>query len=149
MTRKRLRLYWLGLSLSGLAVATALILTALQDDLLFFYSPSDLQEKPVAVDQRFRLGGLVEAESFERLGDGVTVAFTVTDLANTIPVVYSGILPDLFREGQGVVAEGRLRPDGVFEASDVLAKHDETYMPREVADALRESGEWRGGETEK
>ena len=144
MTRKRLRLYWLGLSLAGLAVATALVLTALQDDLLFFYSPSDLREKPVAADQRFRLGGLVAAESVERLEDGVTVAFTVTDLANTVPVVYSGILPDLFREGQGVVAEGRLRADGVFEASDVLAKHDETYMPREVADALRESGEWRG-----
>jgi len=123
-----------------------LILTALQDDLLFFYSPTDLQAKPVAVDQRFRLGGLVAEESVERMEDGVTVAFTVTDLAHTIPVVYSGILPDLFREGQGVVAEGRLRPDGVFEASDVLAKHDETYMPPEVADALKESGEWRGDE---
>ena len=146
MTRKRLRLYQLSLSLTGVAVAAVLILTALQDDLLFFYSPTDLQAKPVAVDQRFRLGGLVAEESVERMEDGVTVAFTVTDLAHTIPVVYSGILPDLFREGQGVVAEGRLRPDGVFEASDVLAKHDETYMPREVADALKESGEWRGGE---
>ncbi len=146
MTRKRLRLYQLSLSLTGVAVAAVLILTALQDDLLFFYSPTDLQAKPVAVDQRFRLGGLVAEESVERMDDGVTVAFTVTDLAHTIPVVYSGILPDLFREGQGVVAEGRLRPDGVFEASDVLAKHDETYMPREVADALKESGEWRGDE---
>ena len=146
MTRKKRRLYLLGLSLTGLAVAAALTLTAFQDNLLFFYSPSDLQAKSVAVDQRFRLGGLVAEESFERLEDGITVAFTVTDLANTVPVVYSGILPDLFREGQGVVAEGTLRPDGVFVASDVLAKHDETYMPREVADALRESGEWRGGD---
>ena len=146
MTRKRRRLYLLGLSLTGLAVATALTLTAFQDNLLFFYSPSDLQAKPVAVDQRFRLGGLVAEESFERLDDGISFAFTVTDLANTVPVVYSGILPDLFREGQGVVAEGRMRPDGVFVASNVLAKHDETYMPREVADALRESGEWRGGD---
>ena len=144
MTRKKRRLYLLGLSLTGLAVAAALTLTAFQDNLLFFYSPSDLQAKPVAVDQRFRLGGLVAAESVERLDDGISIAFTVTDLAHTVPVVYSGILPDLFREGQGVVAEGRLRADGTFEASDVLAKHDETYMPREVADALKESGEWRG-----
>ena len=146
MTRKKRRLYLLGLSLTGLAVAAALTLTAFQDNLLFFYSPSDLQAKPVAVDQRFRLGGLVAEESVERLDDGISIAFTVTDLAHTVPVVYSGILPDLFREGQGVVAEGRLRADGTFEASDVLAKHDETYMPREVADALKESGEWRGGE---
>ena len=146
MTRKRRRLYLLGLSLTGLAVATALTLTAFQDNLLFFYSPTDLQAKPVAVDQRFRLGGLVAEESFQRLDDGISFAFTVTDLANTVPVVYSGILPDLFREGQGVVAEGQLRPDGIFEASNVLAKHDENYMPREVADALKQSGEWRGGE---
>ncbi len=146
MTRKKRRLYLLGLSLGGLAVAAALTLIAFQDNLLFFYSPSDLQGRPLAEDQRFRLGGLVAEDSFARLPDGVTVSFTVTDLANTVSVVYSGILPDLFREGQGVVAEGRLRPDGVFVASDVLAKHDETYMPREVADALKESGEWRGDE---
>ena len=146
MTRKRLRLYRLSLSLVGLAVATALILTALQDDLLFFYSPTDLQASPIAVDQRFRLGGLVADESVERQPDGLTVTFTVTDRANTIPVTFTGILPDLFREGQGVVAEGQLRADGVFEASNVLAKHDENYMPREVAEALKESGEWRGDE---
>ena len=146
MTRKKRRLYLLALSLTGLGVAAALTLTAFQDNLLFFYSPSDLQARPVAVDQRFRLGGLVAAESFESLPDGITKSFVVTDMAHTVPVVFSGILPDLFREGQGVVAEGRLRADGVFEASDVLAKHDENYMPREVADALKESGEWRGGE---
>ncbi|NNG03739.1 MAG: cytochrome c maturation protein CcmE [Inquilinus sp.] len=146
MTRKKRRLYLLGLSLGGLAVAAALALIAFQDNLLFFYSPSDLQAKTLAPEQRFRLGGLVAEESFEHLSDGITVRFVVTDLTNTIPVVFAGILPDLFREGQGVVAEGRLRADGVFEASDVLAKHDETYMPREVADALKQSGEWRGDE---
>ncbi len=144
MTRKKRRLYLLMLSLTGLGVAAALTLTAFQDNLLFFYSPSDLQGRSLGAEQRFRLGGLVAEESFERLPNGVTVGFTVTDLANTVPVVFSGILPDLFREGQGVIAEGRLRADGVFVASDVLAKHDETYMPREVADALKASGEWRG-----
>mgnify|MGYP001827974600 CR=1 FL=1 len=146
MTRKKRRLYLLGLSLGGLGVAASLALFAFQDNLLFFYSPSDLQAKALAPEQRVRLGGLVAEESFERLPDGVSVGFVVTDLVNTVPVVFAGILPDLFREGQGVVAEGRLRADGVFEASDVLAKHDETYMPREVADALKASGEWRGGE---
>lgn len=144
MTRKKRRLYLLTLSLTGLGVAAALTLTAFQDNLLFFYSPSDLQTRSLAVEQRFRLGGLVAEESFERQPDGLTVGFTVTDLAHTVPVVFSGILPDLFREGQGVIAEGKLRDDGVFVASDVLAKHDETYMPREVADALKASGEWRG-----
>ena len=133
MTRKKRRLYLLMLSLTGLGVAAALTLTAFQDNLLFFYSPTDLQSRTLGAE-----------ESFERLPDGVTVGFTVTDLAHTVPVVFNGILPDLFREGQGVIAEGRLRADGVFVASDVLAKHDETYMPREVADALKASGEWRG-----
>ena len=146
MTRKKRRLYLVGVSLAGLGVAAALTLAAFQDNLLFFYSPSDLQERRLADDQRFRLGGLVAESSFESLDDGVTKRFVVTDLSHTVPVVFRGILPDLFREGQGVVAEGRLRPDGVFEASDVLAKHDETYMPREVAEALKQSGEWRGGE---
>ena len=145
MTRKKRRLYLLGLSLTGLAVAAALTLTAFQDNLLFFYSPSDLQDRDLAADQRFRLGGLVAEESIERLADGVT-RFVVTDLVHTVPVVFTGIPPDLFGEGQGVIAEGRLRADGVFVASDVLAKHDETYMPREVAEALKASGEWRGGE---
>ena len=148
MTRKKRRLYLLGLSLTGLGVAAALTLTAFQDNLLFFYSPSDLQAKPVAVEQRFRLGGLVAEESFERLEDGISVAFTVTDLANTVPVVYSGILPDLFREGQGVVTEGTLGADGLFTAREVLAKHDENYMPKEVADALKDAGQWHHFEGE-
>ena len=149
MTRKKRRLYLLGLSLTGLGVAAALILIAFQDNLLFFYSPTDLQSRSLAADQRFRLGGLVAEESLEHLADGVTVRFVVTDLAHTVPVVFTGIPPDLFGEGQGVIAEGRLRADGVFVASDVLAKHDETYMPREVAEALKASGEWRGEESAK
>ena len=139
MTRKKRRLYLLGLSLTGLAVAAALTLTAFQDNLLFFYSPSDLQQRGVGADQRFRLGGLVAEESVERLADGVTVSFVVTDLAHTVPGVFSGILPDLFREGQGIVAMGKLRGDGVFVADEVLAKHDENYMPPEVADSLKQS----------
>ena len=144
MTRKKRRLYLLVLSLTGLGAAAALTLTAFQDNLLFFYSPSDLQGRSLAAEQRFRLGGLVAEESIEHLADGVTVRFVVTDLAHTVPVVFTGIPPDLFSEGQGVIAEGRMRADGVFVASDVLAKHDETYMPREVADALKASGAWRG-----
>ncbi|KJS35120.1 MAG: cytochrome C biogenesis protein CcmE [Rhodospirillaceae bacterium BRH_c57] len=121
-----------------LSAATALVLTAFQDNLVFFYSPSDLQTKPLAADQRFRLGGMVEDGSVVR--DGQTIRFTVTDYAATTPVVFSGILPDLFREGQGVVTEGRLNSEGVFQATEVLAKHDENYMPPEVSDALERTG---------
>ncbi len=146
MTRKKRRLMVLVLCLLGLGTASALVLTAFQDTLLFFYSPSDLQTRQIAPGRAFRLGGLVAEQSVERLPDGRTVRFVVTDLAAEVPVVYAGILPDLFREGQGVVTEGRMRPDGVFEAREVLAKHDENYMPREVADALRASGQWRHAE---
>jgi cytochrome c-type biogenesis protein CcmE len=138
----------LAFALLGLCTATALALLAFQDNLRFFYAPSDVVERGVAPGQRIRLGGLVEEGSVQRQADGRTIAFTITDLAAERRVVYTGALPDLFREGQGVVAEGSLRPDGVFAASAILAKHDETYMPREVADALKRAGTWRGGEAE-
>lgn len=137
MTRKKRRLYILGLALAGLGTASALVLTAFQDNLLFFYSPSDLAERTLRPDQTFRLGGLVLDGSIGREADGVTMTFVVTDLAAEVPVAYRGILPDLFREGQGVVAEGKLDGAGVFRADNVLAKHDENYMPPEVAEALR------------
>lgn len=122
--------------LTGLAVATALILSAFQGNLVFFYSPSDVVAREAPVDRAFRLGGMVAEGSVEREDDGLTVHFVVTDHLESIPVVFSGILPDLFREGQGVVTQGRLGGDGLFRADQVLAKHDEEYMPPEVADAL-------------
>lgn len=145
MTRKKRRLYFLSLGLLALGAATALVLTAISDSLLYFYSPTDLQDRPVAEGQRFRLGGLVEQGSVQK--DGETVRFVVTDMVHTIPVTYTGILPDLFREGQGVVTEGRLQGGGLFQADNVLAKHDENYMPKEVADSLKESGVWKEGDT--
>ena len=141
MTPKRKRLYLLLGSLGVLGVAAALVLSALNDNLVFFYSPTQLAEKHIAPDRRFRLGGLVEAGSVTK--NGQEVRFTVTDTHKTVQVVYRGLLPDLFREGQGVVAEGSLGPDGVFVARDVLAKHDENYMPPEVAKAIKEAGQWR------
>jgi cytochrome c-type biogenesis protein CcmE len=136
MTRKRRRLYVLCLCLLGLGTATALVAAAFEDKLTYFYSPSELAGRTLPADRAFRLGGMVAEGSLDRLADGVSVAFTVTDFADEVPVVYQGLLPDLFRECQGVVAEGRLRPDGVFEASEVLARHDENYMPPEVAESL-------------
>ena len=129
-----------------LGVSVALVLWALQDSVDHFYSPSDLAEKGVGPDQRIRLGGLVAEGSVSRGSDGATVLFSVTDLESTVQVSYLGILPDLFREGQGVVTQGKLNRDGVFVADEVLAKHDETYMPPEVADALKRSGKWRHAE---
>lgn len=144
MTRKRRRLMLIAGGMVLLSAAAGLVLLALQDTIMFFYSPSEVRADPPAHDRPIRLGGLIEEGSFKRGEDGISVAFRVTDLSESVPVVYSGILPDLFREGQGVVAEGAFGPDGVFEAREVLAKHDETYMPREVADALKQSGQWRG-----
>lgn len=141
MTPKRRRLWMLIGSLSVLGAAAALVLTALNDNLVFFYSPTQLAEKNIAPDRRFRLGGLVEEGSVKK--EGQIVRFTVTDTNKTVKVVYSGILPDLFREGQGVIAEGSLGADGVFSAREILAKHDENYMPPEVAKALKESGQWK------
>ena len=145
MTRKRRRLYVVIAAMACLGTATALVLTAFQDNIVFFRSPSEIAEKPVKPGQRFRLGGLVEQGSVRKVGDGATTAFRVTDLKAEQEVTYRGILPDLFREGQGVITEGRLGPDGVFVASEVLARHDETYMPKEVADALKKSGRWKEG----
>jgi cytochrome c-type biogenesis protein CcmE len=142
MTRKRRRLYMLGLFMLGLGTATALTLSAFQDNLVFFYSPTDLTTKQVPPDRTFRIGGLVEPGSVERGGPNVEMRFRITDLEHTVPVVYAGIPPDLFREGQGVVANGKLGADGVFHARELLAKHDENYMPPEVAAALKKSGRW-------
>jgi cytochrome c-type biogenesis protein CcmE len=148
VTRKRRRLYAVIGGLAMLGVAVALVLTALRDSVVFFYSPSDLGEKPLAPGQRIRIGGLVAAGSVAKSADGITTQFTVTDMKAEIPVRYSGILPDLFREGQGVVVEGKLEPGGAFQASEVLAKHDENYMPPEVADALKRAGRWKHAEEE-
>jgi cytochrome c-type biogenesis protein CcmE len=140
MTRKRRRLLLLGLSALCLCTASALILTAFQKDLLFFYSPSDVHAGKVSEGRRFRLGGLVVRGTLHRLDDGRAIAFTVTDTAYDIAVRYAGIVPDLFREGQGVVVDGRVGNDGVFVADELLAKHDEKYMPPEVAKAVKSAG---------
>lgn len=143
MTPKRRRLWLLVGSLSVLGVAAALVLTALNDNLVFFYSPTQVAERKITPDRRFRLGGLVEAGSVQK--EGQLVRFNVTDTHKTVAVAYRGLLPDLFREGQGVVAEGALGADGVFVAREVLAKHDENYMPPEVAKAIKEAGQWKDG----
>jgi cytochrome c-type biogenesis protein CcmE len=123
--------------LAALAAAAVLILNAFQSNLVFFYSPSQIAAHEAPQGRNFRLGGLVQAGSLQRQGDGVTVQFVVTDTAHSIPVRYQGILPDLFKEGKGVVAQGELGADGVFRAREVLAKHDENYMPPEAADAVQ------------
>jgi cytochrome c-type biogenesis protein CcmE len=142
MTRKQRRGVLIGTCLAVLGVAVGLVLYAMRDSIVFFYGPSDVAGMEMAPGQRFRLGGLVEEGSVER-GTGTTVRFVVTDGAKTLPVTYTGVLPDLFREGQGVITEGVLAPDGVFHADNVLAKHDENYMPPEVAAKLKEQGVWR------
>ena len=139
MTRKQRRGVLIGVAVSVLMVAVGLVLFALRGTIVFFHTPSDIVEKPIAAGQRFRLGGLVAAGSVKR-GEGTKVDFVVTDTLKEMPVTYEGMLPDLFREGQGVVAEGSLTPSGVFVADTVLAKHDETYMPPEVAKALLARG---------
>lgn len=143
MKRKHKRLLFVGIGMALLGVAAALVLGAFRDNLVFFYSPSEIAQKVTSPDQRVRIGGLVEDGSVVKGADGRTITFGVTDLTSTVPVTFSGMLPDLFGEGQGVVCEGYYR-DGQFVADNVLAKHDENYMPREVAEALRQSGEWRG-----
>ena len=147
MTRKRRRLIALSLGLLALGAATALVLTAFNDNLVFFYSPSDLAAKAVTPERRIRIGGLVVEHSLVKAAGGRSLAFQVTDGNADLRVVYDGMLPDLFREGQGIVAEGKLGRDGVFVASNVLAKHDEKYMPPEVAEALKKSGRWQEGST--
>ncbi len=143
MTRKQKRLAVIGSGLAILGAAAGLVLFALRQEIVFFRTPSDLVEQKVAVGTRLRLGGLVEKGTVVR-GQGTDVTFVVTDTIQTVKVTYTGILPDLFREGQGVVAEGALASEGLFVADTVLAKHDENYMPKEVADSLKEKGVWKG-----
>jgi cytochrome c-type biogenesis protein CcmE len=125
--------------LGALGIAAALVLNAFQSNLVFFFSPSQVMANQAPRGKAFRIGGMVEAGSLKRENDGLTVNFRVTDTAQTIAVVYTGILPDLFKEGKGVVAQGRLRPDGAFEATEVLAKHDENYMPPDAAHAIEQA----------
>lgn len=145
MTPKRKRLWLVVGSLAVLGVAATLVLTALNDNIVFFYSPTQIAEKKIPPERRFRMGGLVEAGSVKKSSDGQETRFKVTDTHRSVDVVYRGLLPDLFREGQGVVAEGSLGTDGVFVAREVLAKHDENYMPPEVAKAIKEAGQWKDG----
>src|SRR3954451_10528918 len=142
MTRRQRRLTMIGGSLAVLALAAGLVLNALRDSIVFFSTPSMAAEKHIPAGKRFRLGGLAENGSLLR-GGNLAVSFTVSDGNATLPVTYKGILPDLFREGQGVVTEGALDAAGVFKADTVLAKHDETYMPKDVADALKKQGHWK------
>jgi cytochrome c-type biogenesis protein CcmE len=142
MTRKQRRFTLIAAGLVVIGVAAFLILGALKDSIVFFNSPSDLAERQVGPGSRVRLGGLVESGSVVR-GENLNVRFRVTDGHHAIMVAYQGILPDLFREGQGVIAEGALDSGGVFKADTVLAKHDERYMPKEVADALKKQGHWK------
>lgn len=136
MTPRRKRLMLAATVLGGTAIAVVLVINAFRSNLVFFYSPSDIAAAKAPKDRTFRLGGLVEEGSVKRQSDGVTVRFVVTDTAKSIPVEYRGILPDLFKEGKGVVTQGRIENDGVFRAQEVLAKHDENYMPPEAADAV-------------
>jgi len=142
VTRKQRRLILIGSSLGVLALAAGLVLFALKDSIVFFNSPTDVVDKHVQPGTRIRLGGLVKPGTVQR-GDHLAVRFEVTDGKSAIAVNYQGILPDLFREGQGVIAEGTLQPGGTFKADSVLAKHDENYMPKEVADALKKQGHWK------
>jgi cytochrome c-type biogenesis protein CcmE len=142
MTRKQRRLSLIGAALGVLALAVALVLVALKDSIVFFNSPTDVVEKQIKPGMRIRIGGLVKEGSVQR-GESLAVRFDVTDGKSTVVVAYQGLLPDLFREGQGVVAEGALDAVGTFRADSVLAKHDETYMPKEVADALKKQGHWK------
>lgn len=142
MKPKHQRLVFVGVAIAIVGAAAGLMLNAFEDSVVFFHSPTDLVEKDIPTDRRMRIGGLVEDGSVAKPGDAV-VEFRVTDTANAVPVVYRGLLPDLFREGQGVVAEGVFE-NGVFKADEVLAKHDEQYMPPEVAEALKASGQWQG-----
>jgi len=142
MTRKQRRAVFIVLGVGILSLAVLLVGVALRDTIVFFHTPKEVAEKGIAAGKRFRLGGLVAKGTIKR-GTGTTVEFIITDTVKTIPVSYSGVLPDLFREGQGVVAEGKLDASGRFIADTVLAKHDENYMPPEVAKALKEQGLWQ------
>lgn len=139
MKSRHKKLALIVLVLAGLGIAAALVLNAFRSNLVFFFSPTQVANGEAPIERAFRIGGLVEEGSIQRQPDGLSVHFVVTDTARTIPVVYTGILPDLFKEGKGVVAEGRLGSDGVFTATQVLAKHDENYMPPEAAHAIEQA----------
>lgn len=141
MKTRHKRLSFLLLGLAALGLASVFVLNAFNSNLVFFFSPSQVAAKEAPIGRSFRIGGMVEQGSLKRESNGLTVNFVVTDTAKTIPVVYHGILPDLFKEGKGVVAQGKLTEDGVFHADEVLAKHDENYMPPEVAAALKSAKE--------
>ena len=142
MTRKGKRLTLIAGAMAVLGLAAGLMLFALRDNIVFFYTPSELAKKQTASGARLRIGGLVKEGTVVK--NGQDVRFTVTDKTSDLTVSYTGLLPDLFREGQGVVVDGVLQPDGGFRADSVLAKHDERYMPRDVADALKKQGVWQG-----
>ena len=140
MKPRHKRFIWIAMAVAVIGVATTLVLRAFNSNLVFFFTPTEVMAKKSPQDRAFRLGGLVTAGSLKRNPDGLTVRFDVTDTVQTIPVSFTGILPDLFKEGKGVVAQGKLAPDGTFVASDVLAKHDENYMPPQAAEALKKAG---------
>mgnify|MGYP000241022199 FL=1 len=140
MKARHRRLMWIALGLLVIGVAVTLVLRAFNSNLVFFFTPTEVAENKAPMDRTFRIGGLVTAGSVKRQPDGLTVTFEVTDTAKTIPVTYTGILPDLFKEGKGVVAQGKVGQDGMFRAAEVLAKHDENYMPPEAAEALKKAG---------
>ena len=146
MTRRQRRTVFISAGMAVLGLAAFLVLSALQDSIVFFYSPSDIEAKNIEPGRRIRIGGLVTQGSVQKSG-GTNVSFDVSDGARTIKVSYHGLLPDLFREGQGIVAEGRLESLGQLRADTVLAKHDEKYMPPEVAESLKKTGVWRGDAT--
>jgi cytochrome c-type biogenesis protein CcmE len=139
MKPRHKRFVLIGVGFGALAIATALVLNAFRSNLVFFFTPSQVAAQEAPVGRTFRIGGMVETGSLRRDADGLTVHFRVTDTVKTVPVVYRGILPDLFKEGKGVVAQGRLGTDGAFSASEVLAKHDENYMPPEAAHAMEQA----------
>ncbi len=140
MKARHRRLLWIIGGLAALAVAATFVTNAFRSNLVFFFTPTQIVDGEAPTNKTFRIGGLVEPDSVKRVGDGTTVTFRVTDNAKTISVAYTGILPDLFKEGRGVVAQGTLESDGTFKAREVLAKHDENYMPPEAAEALRRAG---------
>ena len=140
MKPRHKRMIWIASGIAALAVAVGLVLNAFQSNLVFFFTPTQIPNGEAPTGKTFRVGGLVETGSVKREGDGTTVVFRVTDNAKTIQVAYKGILPDLFKEGRGIVAQGQVQTDGSFRASEVLAKHDENYMPPEAAEALKRAG---------
>jgi len=145
MKARHRRLAWIGAGVAVLGVAVALVLNAFQSNLVFFFTPTQIAAKEAPQGRPFRVGGLVEVGSLQRRSNSLDVSFMVTDMVKCVPVVYTGLLPDLFKEGKGVVAQGSLGPDGKFRATEVLAKHDENYMPPEAAAALESAAKDKGG----